>query len=49
MSFIDVDTDECATNVHNCHNYATCNNTDGSFGCRCNSGYSGNGVSCIGE
>ena len=26
MYFIDVDINECATCVHNCHIYATCNN-----------------------
>ncbi|CAB4002444.1 fibrillin-2-like isoform X48, partial [Paramuricea clavata] len=40
------DVDECALGTDNCHNNATCNNTDGSFECSCNEGYSGNGTSC---
>ena len=42
-----LDIDECLSAANNCHNeYATCFNTDGSFTCSCNSGYSGDGVSC---
>jgi hypothetical protein len=41
-----VDVDECALGTDNCHDNATCNNTDGSFECSCNDGYSGNGTSC---
>ena len=37
---------ECVTNLHNCHAKAAGINTDGSFGCICNSGDSDNGVSC---
>jgi hypothetical protein len=29
-----------------CDTNAACSDTDGSFTCACNSGYSGNGVSC---
>lgn len=43
-----VDADECTSGAHNCHASATCTNTDGSFTCACNSGYTGNGVSCSG-
>ena len=43
-----VDTDECLT-VSPCHASATCNNTEGSYTCTCNSGYFGDGVSCNGR
>ena len=32
-----------------CHANATCNNTEGSYTCTCNSGYYGDGVSCNGR
>ncbi|CAH1799682.1 unnamed protein product [Owenia fusiformis] len=41
-----VDIDECAQGSHNCHQDAICANTDGSFDCNCNPGYSGDGVTC---
>ena len=43
-----VDIDECLT-VSPCHANATCNNTEGSYTCTCDSGYSGDGVSCNGR
>ena len=44
-----IDNNECILATHNCHNNATCLNSNGSFTCLCNTGYSGNGVSCGGE
>ena len=41
-------TDECTTNTHDCHSFATCSNTPTSFTCACNKGYSGDGKSCNG-
>jgi len=46
--FLSIDLNECTLGTHNCHTQATCTNTIGSFTCKCNSGYSGNGVSCTG-
>ena len=44
------DIDECAigTDTDNCDVNAVCINTHGSFICQCQSGYSGNGVTCDG-
>ena len=35
------DVNECANNTHNCDVNAYCNDTEGSFFCSCNRGYSG--------
>ncbi len=40
-----VDIDECAAGTDNCHEFADCSNTTGSFYCTCKTNYSGNGVS----
>ena len=41
LTFIDID--ECETNP--CHSNASCTDSEGSFDCQCNNGYTGNGVS----
>ena len=41
-----VDIDECAAELDNCHENATCNTTFGSFECTCNAGFNGDGVNC---
>ncbi|CAB4003939.1 3-oxoacyl-[acyl-carrier- ] synthase, mitochondrial [Paramuricea clavata] len=43
--FIIKDKDECTT-ADPCDENAICNNTDGSFVCRCHSGFSGDGFIC---
>jgi hypothetical protein len=40
--------DECGSDTHNCHDNATCTNTEGSFTCACKNGFSGNGIICEG-
>ena len=41
--------DECSDNTDNCHEQATCNDTDESFTCTCNAGFEGNGTFCAGN
>ena len=40
------DNDECVSGVHDCHRFASCTNTLGSFNCSCNQSYVGNGTHC---
>ena len=42
------DINECVGGSHNCHVDSNCSNTKGSFYCTCLTGYSGDGVSCVG-
>ena len=44
-----VDDDECLADADICDPNAQCTNTVGSFTCACNTGYSGDGVSCMGK
>ena len=44
-----VDIDECKLNTDECDINASCNNTDGSYQCSCNSGYQGTGIICAGK
>ena len=42
-----VDMNECESNdSNNCDENAQCTNTEGSYTCSCNPGYTGDGVSC---
>ena len=52
----DVTTDNSLTDINECENAteicdgnATCSDTQGSYECMCNSGYSGDGLSCTSE
>ena len=42
LNFVDIN--ECLLNP--CHANASCNDSQGSFICQCNIGYSGNGLNC---
>ena len=44
-----VDIDECQWNIDECDINASCNNTEGSYQCTCNSGYWGSGLNCTGK
>ena len=41
-----LDIDECLTNNGGCDKHAICTNTQGSFTCSCEDGYSGDGIIC---
>ena len=43
------DVDECMEGTDDCHSDATCTDTEGSFNCTCNDGYSGDGTTCSGK
>ena len=43
-----LDINECVT-VSPCHVNATCDNTEGSYICTCDTGYSGDGFTCDGK
>ena len=40
------DDDECLLNIHHCDPMATCKNTNGSYDCICQDGFSGDGYDC---
>ena len=40
------DINECDNDDDNCSENANCTNTEGSFTCSCNPGYTGDGVNC---
>ena len=42
------DVDECKNSTR-CHENANCTNTEGSYSCSCNDGYSGSGTECTGR
>ena len=47
--FCYIDVDECALNIDNCNANAICNNIPGAFTCACKNGFTGNGVTCLGN
>ena len=46
--FLVEDFDECMAHQDNCGHHATCVNKEGSFECKCNDGFEGDGISCEG-
>ncbi|KAI2668383.1 Nephronectin [Labeo rohita] len=40
------DKDECLTGNHRCSHQASCVNTEGSYTCKCEKGYTGDGFRC---
>jgi len=42
------DEDECILGTHTCDDNAACTNIPGGFTCKCNQGYSGDGMTCTG-
>ena len=50
MNFCSSDINEChAASDNNCSPNAICANTNGSYTCTCKNGFTGNGVTCLGE
>ena len=47
LSFLDID--ECAHDGDDCHSNARCINTEGSYKCTCNKGFTGSGRVCLGK
>ena len=45
---LDTDIDECVNSTYLCDSEAACNNTEGSYLCICNDGFTGNGSYCEG-
>ena len=44
--FISIDEDKCKEGNNECHVNATCSNTEGSYICSCNEGFTGDGTTC---
>ena len=44
--FATSDINECELDVDQCATNATCSNTEGSYECSCNTGFTGDGISC---
>ena len=50
LPFLFADVDECAdSETNSCDPDAVCSNTEGSYVCRCKSGYTGDGRTCLGN
>ena len=43
------DINECISGSAECHDNATCSNSDGSYECTCDIGFSGDGFNCTSE
>ena len=44
--YIHTDINECEESTDICAMNATCTNTEGSYQCSCNTGFTGDGTSC---
>ena len=42
-----IDFDECSQWEHECSSDASCKNSFGSYSCKCNTGFSGDGYQCV--
>ena len=47
--FFYTDVNECNSGSAECHDNATCTNTDGSYECTCDTGFTGDGFNCTSE
>jgi hypothetical protein len=47
--FLFLDINECFTGSHDCSNNAECVNSYGTFHCKCNAGFTGDGQLCHGN
>lgn len=45
----DLDIDECSTQSSPCNENADCTNNEGSYSCSCKRGFSGDGITCVGQ
>ena len=43
------DINECTNGRAECHDNASCTNTDGSYECTCDTGFTGDGFNCTSE
>ena len=41
-----IDDNECSLGTAQCHQFANCTNTIGSYSCDCITGFNGDGLSC---
>ena len=46
---LSTDINECISGSAECHDNATCTNTDGSYECTCDTGFTGDGFNCTSE
>ena len=49
LSSLTLDIDECNSNGDPCHSNATCTDTEGSYTCVCDEGFTGDGYNCSGR
>ena len=47
--FLFSDIDECSADLNPCDSNADCINTDGSYNCACQQGFTGDGITCKGK